>query len=229
MEITKDRLYAALTGDVIGSSKLGAQERSRLHDALLKAGDELRSAFPELVVGDIQLFRGDSLQFLVAEPASSLRAALFFRAALKASPVPARTDARLAIGIGTVDFVPEESGGGADGEAYRLSGPALDEMNLKQTLGIALSQTLKDRFRHEALKMIVLMVGVLAQRWTPKQALAVKGALLEQTQEEISRTWPSPVSRQAIAKNLDGGAWFAVESSLEFFEKMMKKQLEQPL
>lgn len=110
MAIAKDRLYAALTGDVIDSSRLDARERGRLHDAILKAGDELRRSFPELVVSDIQLFRGDSLQFLVNDPARSLRAALFFRAALKSSPVSINPDARLAIGIGTGDFVPENPG-----------------------------------------------------------------------------------------------------------------------
>ncbi len=223
MDIAKDRLYAALTGDVIGSSKLGTEARSRLHDAILGAGDELRVSFPQLVIGDISVFRGDSLQFLVAEPARALRAALFFRAALKASPISVKADARLAIGVGTVDFVPAESEGGADGEAYRLSGPELDDMPPKQTLGIAMPQDLKTRYQQEAMKTTVALVGVLAERWTPKQALAVKGALLGRTQEEISRSWPSSVSRQAIAKNLDGAAWFAVERSLKFFEEFMEE------
>ncbi len=220
MDGQKDRHYAALTGDAIKSSRLDAEARSQLHDAILNAGEELIASFPGLVVDGIHVFRGDSVQFLLNQPAKSLRAALFFRAALKAETGPRKADMRIAIGVGTIDFMPEVSKGGADGEAYRLSGPALDSMGPKQTLRLALPQSLTSPRNLEALNTIVVMVGAMAERWTEKQALAVKGALLGYTQDEISKTWSSPVSRQAVAKNLDGAGWFAVERALLFFEKI---------
>lgn len=219
MDVQKDRYYAALTGDTIKSSKLDSEARSRLHDAILKTGEELNDFFPGLVVDGINIFRGDSVQFLLSDPARSLRAALFFRAMLKAATGNVKADIRMAIGIGTIDFMPEASKGGADGEAYRLSGPALDAMGTKQTLCLALSPDLTSPHNVEALKTTIALVGVLAERWTDKQALAVKGALLGYTQDETRKIWPSSVSRQAIAKSLDGAGWFAVERALQFFEK----------
>jgi hypothetical protein len=216
--VQRKKLYAALTGDVIKSSRLDSEARKRLNEAILTAGEELRKSFPGLVAGGINIFRGDSLQFLIDDPSKALRTALFFRAALKATS-GLKTDIRIAIGIGTVDFMPETARGGADGEAYRLSGPALDSMKTKQTLCLTLSRTLAlSPQTRMALETTVALAGVLAERWTGKQALAIKGALLGQTQEEIRKSWPIPVTRQAVAKHLDGAGWFGVEQALAVFE-----------
>lgn len=220
MNVDKNRYYAALTGDIIKSSKLDAEARSRVHSAILGSGKELEDAFPGLVIDGINVFRGDSVQFLLNDPAKALRVALFFRAALKATLDDVRGDMRFSIGIGTIDFFPETAKGGADGEAYRLSGPSLDNMGVKQTLSVVVSQNSLIADDAEALNVIGVLVGSLADRWTVKQALAVKGALLGMTQEEISNTWTSEVSRQAIAKNLDAAEWSAVEKALTLFEKI---------
>ena len=219
MDVEKDRYYAALTGDTIKSSKLDSAARSRLHDVILQTGEELQSAFPDLVLDGINIFRGDSVQFLLSDPAKSLRAAIFFRAALKAAMGALKSDMRMAIGVGTIDFMPVAAKGGADGVAYRLSGPALDGMGSKQTLGLALPLDLAPQQNLEGLNTAVVLVGALAERWTQKQALAIKGALLGYTQEETRKIWPTSVSRQAIGKSLDGAGWFAVERALQFFEK----------
>lgn len=210
------KLYAALTGDVIKSSRLDSEARKKLSETILVTGEELKKSFPGLVVDGINIFRGDSVQFLIDSPVKSLRAALFFRAALKAAGDDTKTDMRIAIGIGTIDFIPETAKGGADGEAYRLSGPALDSMGTKQTLCLALPRTLAPP--PAVLETIVILTGVLAERWTGKQALAVKGALLGQPQEKISKSWPTPVTRQAVAKHLDAAGWYGVEQALMVFE-----------
>jgi hypothetical protein len=225
MDVRKDQCYAALTGDVIKSSRLSADVRGRMHDAILNAGGELEKCFPGLVLGGINVFRGDSVQFLLGEPAKALRAALFFRASFKAATASSRIDMRIAIGIGTVDFMPGDYRGAADGEAYRLSGPALDDMPAKQTLRLALPSE-STRSGLEAMKTTVALVGTLAERWTEKQALAIKGALLGCTQAEICKLWETPVSRQAIAKRLDAAGWFGVERAMACFEhfEFEKKQ-----
>lgn len=219
MKVRNNQWYAALTGDAIKSRKLDSAGRRQLHAAILSVGEELKQAFPGIVVDDITIFRGDSVQFLLHQPGQSLRAALFFRVALKVATGAIKADMRFAIGLGTIDFMPEVATGGADGEAYRLSGPALDSMGPKQTLCLAFPPDADQNLGGEALKTSVVLVGALADRWTEKQALAVKGALLGRTQEEISKNLSSPVSRQAVAKNLDGASWFAVECALRAFEK----------
>lgn len=220
MNVEKNRYYAALTGDIIKSSKLDSDARSRVHRAILGSGKELEDAFTGLVVDGINIFRGDSVQFLLNDPSKALRCALFFRAALKAALDDVKADMRLSIGIGTIDFMPETAKGGADGEAYRLSGLSLDSMSVKQTLSVVVSQNSSIADDAEALNVIGVLVGSLADRWTVKQALAVKGALLGMTQQEISDLWTPEVSRQAIAKNLDAAEWSSVERALTLFEKI---------
>ena len=53
-----------------------------------------------------EFYRGDGWQMVVDEPAQSLRVALFYRAALRSRMESRQFDARMAIAIGTIDFVP---------------------------------------------------------------------------------------------------------------------------
>jgi len=71
VQIEAERSYAVLTGDVIGSSRLGDRARRRLHEALHFAGRNLRARFGEVVpyplaVGDGEAFRrsGQALERL---------------------------------------------------------------------------------------------------------------------------------------------------------------------
>jgi hypothetical protein len=219
LALDKHKLYAAVTGDVIKSSAFNDSTRGLLHDAILTVSDELQAYFPELLEGEVSIFRGDSVQFLLSDPLSALRVALFFRTALKASLAEHKADMRLAIGIGQVSFLPVSGQGGADGEAYRLSGASLDAFSTKETLAINITSGWGIAEQRQALQTIAILLGFQADCWTYKQALAVKWALLDRTQEEIRQLWPESVTRQAIAKNLDGAGLFAVEQALNFFEQ----------
>ena len=221
MALDRSKLYAAVTGDVISSSAFDDSKRGLLHEAVLGVADEMKAYFPGLLEGGVSIFRGDSVQFLLVDPARSLRAVMFFRTALKASLADYKTDMRLSIGIGSVSFLPATEKGGADGEAYRLSGSSLDALAAKETLTINMSSAWGTEAQREALRTIAVLLGFQADCWTYKQALAVKWAILDKTQEEISQLWPDPVTRQAIAKSLDGAGLFAVVRALNFFENQV--------
>jgi hypothetical protein len=105
-----------------------------------------------------------------------------------------------------------------DGEAFRLSGEALDSM----------PRTTRMRFRgpsaigessSRSIDVCVQLIDTLATRWTGRQALAVCGALLGLTQERIARTWfRERVTQQAVAQHLDHAGWNAIQSALLHFE-----------
>ncbi len=219
MALDTHKYYAAITGDVINSSAFNDSNRDLLHDSIQKVGAEVYKFFPGFQVGDLSIFRGDSIQFLLSDPVVSLRVALFFRAAFKAILPKQKVDMRLSIGIGTVSFLPSTDQGGADGEAYRLSGASLDKLSAKETMAINVSSEWGTDLQRRAFQTIAVLLGFQAGGWTSKQALAVKWGILNKTQEEISRLWPETVSRQAIAKNLDAAGFFAVEQGLRFFEE----------
>ncbi len=224
MVLDTDKYYAAITGDVINSSAFDDRHRDLLHDAFLDVGSELNEYFPGQLVGKVSIFRGDSIQFLLHDPAMALRATLFVRSALKASLAKHKTDMRLAIGIGQVSFFPESNQGGADGEAYRLSGAALDNLAPKETLALYITTNWSTEQQRQAVQTIAVLLGFQAESWTSKQALALKWALLNKTQEEISQLWPESVTRQAVAKSLEGAGQFAVEHALQYFENLSFKE-----
>ena len=218
MSALRKPIYAVVTGDVVGSSRLAPQPRRRLLTALRRGATQLERHFGDSLVGKVALFRGDSWQFVLSRPAPTLRAALFFRAWLRSEMQLRSVDTRLAIGVGGVTFLPRGAIAVGDGEAFRLSGEALDSM----------PRTTRMRFRgpsaigessSRSIDVCVQLIDTLATRWTGRQALAVCGALLGLTQERIARTCSRErVTQQAVAQHLDHAGWNAIQSALLHFE-----------
>jgi hypothetical protein len=218
MRIAKSRDYAVLTGDVVGSSRLSAPERRKLHTAMSQASTALLKAFKGAVPAPVEIFRGDGWQMLVTDPVQALRIALFYRATLRAGSPSRRLDTRLAIAVGRVDFVPADRVAEGDGAAYRLSGTALESMARRGRM----------RFVYPAhpaekpLALVVHLVDGLVSRWSDRQALAVTGALRGWSQETIAaKSWDEPITQQAVAQHLDRAGWSYVEAALDYFEETL--------
>jgi len=180
-------LYAVVTGDVVGSSRLTASPRRRLLAALRSSGGKLKKHFKDDLIGEVALFRGDSWQFVLSRPAAGVRAALFYRATLRAEMPLRSIDSRMAIGVGEISLLPKGTIAAGDGAAFRLSGEALDAMPRTTRIrfrGPVLGQGLSD-----SIDVFLQLIDALACRWTGRQALAVSGALLGWTQERIARAW----------------------------------------
>lgn len=219
MKISSRELYAILTGDVVASSKMAPTDRRALPVKLRRASASLRKAFSKAVPLDADIFRGDSWQVLVTEPALGLRAALYFRASIVASSsrVP-RIDTRVAVALGRIDFVPAKRVSEGDGEAYRLSGQALDAMPESQRMSF--TRTGDDRENHG---VVVRLLDALVQGWTPAQARAVLGRLQGWTQTEIAHLWPGSIAQQAVGRHLEKARWPAVESALRRIEENLER------
>jgi len=219
MKIFAQKNYAVITGDIVDSSKLSKAQRKLLPGLIAKASSETSQAFPAAVPLTVDVFRGDGWQLLVSDVTRSLRVGLYFRAVLRSAAERGRgLDTRVAVAVGTVDFVGERVSQG-DGEAYRLSGRTLEDMPRKQRLLLALPAGNET----EALAIIVRLIDVLAQGWTGKQALAVRGALRGWTQEKIAKEWPESISQQAVTKHLDGAQWPALEAALLYVENNLQR------
>lgn len=211
-------LRAVLTGDIAGSSDLPDDLRAGLPGALLDAFASAREHFPEAVSHPIDIFRGDSWQVLVLEPSRALRIALYMRARLRGSFPDARVDTRVAIGMGTVDFVPETDISGGDGEAFRLSGGALDEMGRSFRMAFAIADRLPQSIGR-LIDAAAKLIDVKAVAWTPRQGFAIAQALLGMTQEEIGNAWlDRPIAQQSVAQHLSSAGWAAIEHALAVVE-----------
>ena len=228
MEVESGRIYAVITGDIVGSSKLKPAERKELHAALNETSDKLTEYFRRLVPLRVDLFRGDSWQLLVTDPAQSLRIGLFFRAFLRGKMKSKRVDTRISIGVGSIDFMPEESVSSGDGEAFRSSGEALESLSRTHRMTFSFPQSLISN-NLQSLDVILKLIDALARDWTEKQAHAVSGALLEYTQQKIARTWfERSISQQAVAQHLDRAGWNAIEIGLNHFSNSLSGITRKP-
>jgi hypothetical protein len=219
MKIEKGKLYTVITGDIVGFSKLPMEKRQMLSHIMKEGSEALRKAFKGSVPLEADVFRGDSWQLLISDAALSLRGGLFFRAYLRAAMGAGKFDTRMAIAVGTVDFVPDDRVSRGDGQAYRHSGNALEQM----TRGSNMCFRFPRQEIEEPLDVLVHLVDALAMNWSEKQALAITGALQGLRQEKIGSLWKPPITQQSVNRHLQRAGWFAVEKAVVFFEKQSFK------
>jgi len=207
------KIYAVLTGDLIGSSRFRIDEREKVISNLK---DSFKMISSDIITSQFVIFRGDSFQGVLSRPDEALNAALIIRSSLlsRFKGKRARLDARIAIGIGTIDYLPGNQVGEGDGEAYRNSGPELDKMKKREQ-----NLIIKTPWAgiNEELRIECSLLDALIQRWTKEQAEVIlyhitKGV----TQEEIAKILS--ISQPAVFQRLKTGGYWAVQAFLEHFE-----------
>ena len=212
---------AILTGDIESSSELPQDVRGQLPEILRTVGEDVREGFSPAVPYPIDIFRGDSWQMAVVDPVVALRVALDVRCGLHAHHPDHPIVTRIAIGIGDVDFIPEGSVSEGDGTAFRLSGQAIEEMDRRRHLAIRVAEPGTPPER-APLPVLLTLMDALADGWTPRQSLAISGALRGLTQEQIGAGWrPNPISQQAVAQHLDSARWAALSEGIDYFERVV--------
>lgn len=156
-------LKAVITGDIVSSSRITLAHRGQLLDCLNTMGDELQAISPFRM----ELFRGDSFQLLIDQPASAVEIAILLRARLKFhSPDNSGFiwDARTSIGIGKVEFV-SNNVVTSDGQAFQFSGRQLDEMSRNRLACRTPWQDVDEEF-----KLTMALADDIISGWTTKQA-----------------------------------------------------------
>ncbi len=229
MKTAPEKIYAVITGDFIGFSDLPAEVRQNMYFILKKCGTALSEAFPGIMPYEVDVFRGDGWQVLLTDAVFSLRAALYFRAYIKAHShgknpeqnSEQKIDSRLAIGVGPIDYVPDNRVSAGDGAAFRLSGKMIEQMTSPKFGTMRLAMSGFDEA--DLLDGIVRMSGAFADFWTDKQSLAMTGALQGWTRKQIGGLWKDTISPQAVGKHLDRANWYAVDHGLRAFEGAMLK------
>jgi len=217
------KLAIVITGDIVHSSRLGLQHRKHLYEVMKTVATEVYEFFYGAIPLEPDIFSGDSWQILVSRPEKALDVALFYRAGIRAGMEPLRVDTRVSMGLGSIDFLPEERVSQGDGEAYRLSGRALAEIKGHHRMVFVFPERL-DCTLLRAIKTIVFLSDTVAIRWTPRQCLAVKGAIRGLNQEEIAKSWPGgSISQQAVAQHLSRAGWYGLEKGLSFFRQTIGK------
>jgi len=221
MKIESEKLYAVITGDIVDSSKLPPEKRQQLHKVMKEGSKALLKAFKKYVSMSVDIFRGDSWQMLVSDPSKSLRLGLFYRAYIKSRMELSKVDTRMAIGVGTIDFIPGTNVSEGDGEAYRNSGKMLEEISKS----VCMRFIFPGNEKSATLDIIVQLVdAIVRRRWTDKRSLAITGALQGWKQDRIALLWDKPIKQQSVVDNLNGADWKSIEKAISFFEKSLPKQ-----
>lgn len=205
----------------MGFSNLPASVRQEMYFVLKNCGNRLQEAFPGIMPYEVDVFRGDGWQILLTDPVFVLRAALYFRACLKSRSPSKKIDSRLAIGVGLIDYVPDNRVSAGDGEAFRISGKMLEQMNSPRSGTMRFVMNSDDQ--GVLLDGIVRMAGAFADAWTARQSLAVTGALQGWSRKQIGGLWKDTISPQAVGRHLERAGWYAVAHGVRVFEDAMLK------
>ncbi|MFW6437519.1 MAG: hypothetical protein ACOCZ7_00780 [Armatimonadota bacterium] len=218
-------IRAVLTGDIVLSARFaesGPAISSAIKDAY-RAGED---AFEGALTG-VDVFRGDSWQVLVNSPAHALRVALLMRALIRSRKDLPNADTRVAIGIGEVTFVDPHNVSESQGEAFRLSGEALESLSRSSVHMAAVipaewvtdtpSQLLRPQ---ETLDTVMILLDAICGSWTAVMAETVAGALRGWTQERIGDE--RGVTQSTASRVLSSAKWSAVEQALDWWEHSIR-------
>jgi hypothetical protein len=210
------RVFAVLTGDIVASRQLSAERLERARRVIAAAAAQFRRRQPRALSGVPEVFRGDAWQLLLREPRWALRVALLIRAQLLASN-DVRT--RVSIGIGGVDLVNPRRISLSTGEAFTLSGHALDHI----TGYFDLTGALPERAAPLAgwFPAMLHLCSGLVRPWTRRQAEIVSLALLADnpTHESIAGSLRPRVSKQSVTESLAAARWRPLLEGIRVFEQ----------
>lgn len=214
----ENKHYAVLTGDIIKSSKLSAEQLERVRETLLDGVAALRGWKRGLVKGNLSFFRGDSWQLLLTDPAYALRAVVYLRARLIASKF---ADSRIGVGIGRVDRISVKNITQSTGQAFSLSGEQLDAMKVPFRLAFVASESCGEAAT--LIPIVASLCDALISEWTPRQAEVVGFAVNpgSPTHEAIARALDPEVSRVAVTKSLNAAHWQVIQRAIEEFEQCL--------
>ncbi|HKJ94353.1 MAG TPA: hypothetical protein VKA32_01845 [Gammaproteobacteria bacterium] len=213
--------HAVVTGDLVRSSTLDDDQLERVRERLRRATEELAGAglsAGEPFVGSIEFFRGDAWQLLLSEPRLALRTTLYLRCALL---VQGLGDTRASIGIGRVDRVTESRISLSTGEAFELSGRALDGMGPRFRLSLALSPDLSPDDPWPPV--VAHLCDSVVSQWEGRQIETALIALRhpDATHRRIGGMLAPPVTQQAVSKSLQSAGWHGLSEALDAFEQLM--------
>ena len=213
--MTQPKLYAVLTGDIVKSSRLSPRQLESVRSWLTGAVSVVRRWQQGLVKDKPDFFRGDAWQLLLTDPGRALRVGVYLRAAVLANGL---ADTRVSIGLGRVDTVSPRRISLSVGQAFTLSGHGLDNMTQYSRMTIEIPELAGPLSGW--LPVVGHLCDSLMGQWTQRQAEVVCVALdpSEPDQDKIAKALKPPISKQAVAKALNGANWYAIREAVRLFE-----------
>ena len=215
----KRGIYAVLTGDIVESVKLDSVNLKMVIQSIKEGQAGFDKVYPGAMIGILDIFSGDSWQVLMEHEHLSIRAALYFKALVKAVK-GLNADTRIALAWGKIDesTVNPERISESTGEAFTLSGRALAEMDKSRRLIMKLPDTLTQNKEsaYSLLPHTILLLEEISNHWTEKQAEAIVFALLGIKQKTIAAELS--IAQSTVNKRLNGAGWDNLSQYLNYIE-----------
>ena len=202
-------VQAVLTGDIVNSTYIDPELEKKLISLLQSLLSSYKNEF----------FRGDSFQVYMEEAEDSLRVALLCRTtAISLIPESEKitSDVRISIGLGHVSE-PIESLSIAKGEAFVLSGRALDDLEKKQGRLIISCENKAGRLAFEVMSDYI---NSIFRQMTQKQAEVFCELLQGKNQQDAADKLKK--SKSTISQHVSAGRWDEIEKILDNYRKMIQ-------
>ncbi|MBA4375286.1 MAG: hypothetical protein C0401_03820 [Anaerolinea sp.] len=218
------QILAVLTGDIVGSTKLEADRRLFLYKTFPVLSALLKEKYPEEISYRISNFRGDGWQIIVNHPKKAFEISLFIRTFIRFTFRTEKLDTRIAIGIGPIQFIPDDNVSAGDGPAYTISGRLLESFT-SNCMGIGFTAARSELSAKSVESMVTLLDHIITS-WGPGQCQAVFLALQSLTQAEIAGRWtPRPIKQSSVSKSLKTAGWEQVKLGISAFEDLVNSAI----
>jgi hypothetical protein len=191
---SEQKVYAVLTGDMIGSTKLTRGDMAKVRETITQS---VRSFVVrnDRLDRDVEFFQGDSWQVVLGNPEYALRLAFLIQASLKSKT---NTETRAAIGIGMVDGL-ERTAAVSTGEAFTLSGRALE--NMSNAIRLTGALPVRAGVPAEWFPTLLHLCSGLMRGWSRRQAevIGLWLSLSDPTYESIASQLNPPIAKQSVS------------------------------
>ncbi|SLN44246.1 hypothetical protein AQS8620_01770 [Aquimixticola soesokkakensis] len=225
MKAPLSQTIAVLTGDLVQSSTLSPSALEEAFDALQRC-----AALQESWVGDSLRFtrhRGDGWQVALPTPQFALRAALAFRAHLRAlgdtngAPIDSYIGIATGPALGDLGSDPGRDLNGRSDMVFVVSGRALDRIKSDKDATKGPPAYLRLASPQPSLRAVTILVDYMSRGWTPAQAEVCARMLAPAPPSYTDLAKAVGKSRQAVTKSLTAAGWFELAAALALVEEEM--------
>lgn len=213
----RDRVYAAITADIVGSTDFYKTNGKPLRPIFLDVLAEVNRLHAAQLAVPFTVTLGDEVQGLVSDPADSPHVAYDLR--LQLSPLKCR----IGVGIGSVVSDLAESTTQMEGQAFSMSREALgiaERPKPRQTV-----YRVEDRVLESTANAMMLLIDAIQGRWTVKQWEAVR---LYRDYNDLSRAGDAiGLAPQSIDDRLRPTHWRDVDEALSELSRLIGDRFTQ--
>ena len=201
-------MTTVITGDIINSRNTKPNTWLKVLKRELRALGETPKQW--------EIFRGDSFQVEVADPAEALRVALLIKAAIKSIK---QADVRLAIGIGDKSFK-AKSITQSNGSAFVHSGEAMEGLKKgKVSLVVRSNNPAFDKEMNLYLKLVL----VVMKKWTANAAEVVYTALQHPDKSQKALGKLLRIKQNAVSTRLKRACFYELKEVLDLYQQKVNQ------